>query len=221
MTKYLIGVFNLSHTDMVFFRLKSPVAISDNNQVAIFSTPYYIMNAKSLSGVTYLANAVMECSERQLLNGFNFQNLDDKKFRYNYDCTNVKQELSTETVTNPWTDYLGWYAEYANSTGDVAFLDRQNVDCSGKGYLASFQMEVDYDSEKLRYVYKCGHRTLQEDKCGLRTTTPVDSENFFLPTLRHHHVHCKDDEVLRSFWLKVDYILPRGHVWYDFSCCAL
>ena len=187
-----------------------------------FSTPYFIMNPKSLSGITYLANAPFECPAMQLLSGFQFQSLNNRKFRYSYECANLKRELTTDTVSNPWTNYLGWAADFADSNGNINFLDRQNVDCSGKGYLASLEMEVDYEGELLRYNYQyrkpAATRGL-DAQCEERKTDPVDAKNYFVPTLQHLHVRCKDNEALKSFWLRVDYNPPEGHAWYEYSCC--
>ena len=135
----------------------------------------------------------------------------------------VIQALASDTVTNSWTDYLGWHPDYADVNGDVNFLDRQNVDCSGKGFLASILMEVDYDTDQLRYIYQCGKPASRhpEAECEDRKTTKSDAEKYFLPTLRHHHVRCEKGEVLKSFLLQVDYDLPGGHVWYNYSCCRL
>ena len=188
------------------------------------------MDPKSLSGVTYLSNAEIQCSERQLLSGFQFESLSNKKFRYNFECTKANQELTTETISNPWTDYLGWYPDYANSNSDVNFLDRQNVDCADKGFLASLQMEVNFETKQLRYIYQCRLPKSKDTKvrCEERKTFLTDAENYFLPSLRHQHVRCEDSEVLKSFLLKPDYAAPtgqskvwRGNIWYDYSCCKL
>ena len=182
------------------------------------------MNPKSLTGVTFLANAEMKCSDQQLLSGFQFESLNNRRFRYNYECTNFNQELTEEEVSNPWTDYLGWHPDSADSNGDVNFLDRQNIDCSGKGFLATIQMEVDFDGEFLRYIYTCKQPTSLEidvTKCEDRRTTSGDAENYFLPSLRYHHVSCGVNEAMKSFQLQVDYDPPGGHVWYNFSCCRL
>lgn len=182
------------------------------------------MDPKSLIGITYLANAEITCPEKHLLSGFQFENLNNKKFRYSYECTNLKRNLTADTVYNTWTGYLGWVAAYADSNGDVNFLDRQHVDCSGKGFLASVLMEVDHESKQLRYIYQCSQvisRHLRKAKCEDRRTTRAEAEHYFLPALRHHHVQCEEGEVLKSFVLQVDYDPPHGHVWYSYSCCQL
>ncbi len=162
--------------------------------------------------------------DRNLLSGFQFQNLNNKKFRYDYQCTNVDQSLALTTVENEWTDYLGWNPDYADSNGDVNFLDRQTVDCSGSGgLLASLSMEVNYETKTLRYFYQCGMpaNSHQAPRCKDTTTPKRDSENFFLPSLRHHHVRCDKNAFLQKFYIIVDYDQPRGHVWYHYTCCTL
>ena len=90
------------------------------------------------------------------------------------------------------------------------------------GYLTSLSMEVDYDSEVLRYVYKCGNPTLQSHspRCEERQTEKAESENYFLPALRHHRVLCNTGEALSKFYLRVGYEGP-GYVWYFYTCCTI
>jgi hypothetical protein len=180
------------------------------------------MNWKSLTGVTFLSNAELECPEDRALKGLQFEEDNRKKFRYSFECSTVGGELTFESISNPWSAYLGWNPEYADKNGNVNFLDRQTADCTGKGFLASLAMEVEYDRQELRYLYKCAKvAPVFSPKCVDRRTAAHDSEGFLLPALRYHAVSCDDGEYLQKFNLMVDYEEPNGHVWYRFTCCTL
>ena len=52
------------------------------------------MNWKSLIGITYLANAELDCPTDQFLTGFQFENLTNKrKFKYNFECYESDSKL--------------------------------------------------------------------------------------------------------------------------------
>jgi hypothetical protein len=185
------------------------------------------MNWRSPVGITYLASTEMQCPEHQLLNGFQFEHLNKKKFRYRYICgAKHSLQLQHKNVTNGWSDYLGWVSNPGDKLGNINFLDRQTVDCTGRGFLTSIYMEADFDEERLRYIYTCGKPSrsdlpLEQVQCNDRQTPKQDSEDFRLPALEHHFVSCNKNEFLVKFNLKVDYEGPRGHVWYHYTCCSV
>jgi hypothetical protein len=188
-------------------------------------TPYFTMNWKSPTAITYLANSELQCPENQLLNSFQFEHLEKKKFRYKYECGARRSlQLEYKNVTNNWSAYLGWVSNPGDRLGNVNFLDRQTVDCTGKGFLTSVYMEVDFDTEHLRYIYTCGKPisvALEAYKCNDHHTQKYDSEDYRLPALEHHFIKCNKNEFLVKFFLRVDYEAPRGNVWYNYTCCSI
>ena len=189
-----------------------------------YFTPYYKMQWNSPVGITYLASSAVECPDNQLLNNFQFEQLEKKKFRYQYECRVEGLELQYENVTNDWSAYLGWISNPGDRLGNVNFLDRQTVDCSDKGFLTSFYIEVDYNTENLRYIYTCGRPrnfVFDSSQCNDQETAKFDSEDYHLTALEHHSVKCNKNESLVKFYLRVDYEAPRGHVWYHYTCCSV
>lgn len=182
-------------------------------------TPWHFINWRSRRGVLFLANAQIDCPEGKVLANVQMER-QLNTFRYVYECFGADDDLEYETVANEWTAYMGLYEKIGRSSG-VNFLDRQNVDCSGKGFLTSIQMEVHLEAEMLRYVYRCGRKTnaLQSQVCRERQTAKQDADDFYLPSLMQHQLRCKDNEGLMKFRLRASYEPPNGYLLYHFSCC--
>ena len=177
------------------------------------------MDWKSPRGITYLASAKVECPQGQILQKLVFKQENRKKFRYTYECVIIADELQYETVTNEWSNYLG----ESEDLGDVNLLTLQGLDCYGKGFLTSVIMEFDLMKQQIRYVYKCGQilNLVEQPTCDMRSTQMHTAEGYFLPTLEHHGIKCRGEELLSFFQLYTDATAPEGLIWYRFECCVV
>ena len=177
------------------------------------------MNWISPQGIIYLASAQIECPVGEILHSIEFEHTF-KNFRYAYRCLRANQELEYKTIVNDWTDYLGWATHLVGKLGDVNFLDRQLLQCPEGGLMASIRMEVDFEAEKLRYIYKCGKlKSGSAPTCHDRQTPEIDPVNYHLPTLEQLGMKCESNEGLFKFQLRARYDTPR--IWYNFTCCSL
>ena len=100
-------------------------------------------------GVNYLDRHHVDCGTKPL-GEFNLENQgggSSQQIRYHYQCGSTDLGTCT-TKSNPFT------AE--GDDREVAFLDRQNVDCNGQ-LLASFQLNSQNagGAETMRYTYTC------------------------------------------------------------------
>lgn len=182
-------------------------------------TAWQFMNSKSPQGIVYLASARIQCPKGEILGRIQFEHAK-KKFRYSYDCLSTNEDLTYQTVVNGWTNYLGWVPHLVGKLGNVNFLDRQLLSCPEGGFLAEIRMEVDYEAEKLRYIYECGKISFGSGlKCLERQTRKQDPEDYFLPTLKHLDITCQPDEGLIKYQMRAEYETP--HLWYNFTCCKL
>lgn len=190
-----------------------------------YSTKFYDMDPKSESSISFLSKAKIACPQQEILSSFVYEQNDKKQFRYNYECVGIRTKLMTEEIINDWSEWGHWnYASpESRRLGNVNFLDRQTIECGGRRFLTSLQTENQFETISMRYIYQCAkpEGRMRKPDCEDRTTDNDDSRDFFLPALQDHNVKCNENEGLSKFFLRVDYKPPRGHVWYNYTCCKL
>ena len=176
------------------------------------------MDSKSPQSISYLTRAKIECPEGQILQSVAFSHKDKKEFRFNYECIFVAAVIEYETITNGWSEHM---VESPNQ-GNINLLDRQSLDCYSRGFLATIFLEINLETEQLRYVYRCGKFAHSEARtaCQVRQTPKHDAENYLLTTLEHHDIKCQDEELLSWFQLKTDGKSPYSLLWYNYECCG-
>ena len=182
-------------------------------------TPWHYMFWRSLNGTRYLASPLVECPLGEILNSVQFEH-DFSLFRYAFDCLDTNQDLGYETVANSWTKDT-WTPEFLGKRGNIGFLSHQNLSCPARSFLASFRLEVNLETEALRYIYKCGKLPSGlKPKCQDRQSPMTDPEDFFLPTLEHHAIKCQPDEGLFMFKMGAKLVSLSPVIWYNFTCCS-
>ena len=174
----------------------------------------------------------VKCPGQQLLRGFKFEHRDKEEFRYNFQCNTPSNTVDTTTQSNEWT--LWGHTDTSVPDGSLNFLDRQIIDCGNNGYLKSFKIETEPETETLRFVYDCAKikdKLFFEGTCSNKQTvtspgyfwTNEDGkekyQHFSLVVLDGQEVKCLENEALNSFRFLTDYSIR--HIYYIYSCCPV
>jgi hypothetical protein len=136
--------------------MKQYFAIFSDLPTKSFTTEYHKMIEKSVNGIADLSGLTIGCPrEDQLLKSFEMEiKRKTKKFRFNFQCLDMKARLNNISFANEWTACGNWTSNPGGKLGNVNFLDRQVVDCKGFGYLTFFTVEMDFEAQQLRFVYR-------------------------------------------------------------------
>ena len=140
-------------------------------------------------------------------------------FRYVYGCIYAGQEcMEYEKIKNDLTAYHG---TNDSLQGTIHYLDRQTVRCpeTSSLYLTAVTMELDFETDMLRYIYKCGKVYGSINRvCEGKSTPKHQAKDFFVLNLEHLGITCYPNEGLTKFQLRVEYE-PDLLLWYEFTCC--
>ena len=187
--------------------------------VANLSSPWHFADWISTQGLVYLSSAQIECPKGRVIGSIKFER-QMNTFRFVYQCFRMKGDLLYQTLTNDWTVYRGSSESVVGKRGNILLLGLQALDCSDKGFLASIRMEVQLESDMLRYIYSCARKKKKNSdvgqSCQERQTANQEADDFFLPTLVRHSIRCEDDEGLKKFQIRSD---ARSNLRYNFGCC--
>ena len=142
-------------------------------------------------------------------------------FRYVYGCVYAgKEDMVYETIKNDLTPFRD---EIDSGLGTINYLDRQALICPKSSginvFMTAVAMELDLETEMLRYIYKCGKVDLgTESLCEERSTPKHQTKDFFLLNLEYLGIQCRPDEGLTKFQLRVEHE-PGLLLWYEYTCC--
>ena len=138
---------------------------------------------------------------------------DKNIIRYDVQCLHVPRN---DDVNNPTQMQTGFQS---NGGGNIAYLDRHNVDCGNGGFLTQFHFNR--NSDNMQYSYKCGHA----DNLTCRSvgtewndsgTSPGERGNG-IGYLDRHNVSCGVDEVISQFQLQTSDGTRK--IRYVYNCC--
>ena len=186
------------------------------------------MDLEHPRGLMFLTAAFMECPTGEVLTHIRFEQktLPDKSayFRYVYGCVYAgEDDMEYETIKN---DLTAFYGENEPQHGSINYLDKQIVRCPESSgfsvFLTAVTMELDFETDTLRYVYKCGKvRLAAESMCEEILSPKNGGKDYVLQNLEHHSIKCPPYSGLTKFQLRVNYHpLIHSDLWYQFTCCS-
>ena len=183
------------------------------------------MDLEHPRGLMFLTAAFMECPTGEVLTHIRFEQktLPDKSayFRYVYGCVYAgEDDMEYETIKN---DLTAFYGENEPQHGSINYLDKQIVRCPESSgfsvFLTAVTMELDFETDTLRYVYKCGKVYGSINSvCEGKSTLKHQAKDLFVLNLEHLGITCYPNEGLTKFQLRVE-CEPDLLLWYEFTCC--
>jgi hypothetical protein len=141
-------------------------------------------------------------------------------YKYDFMCSGVHAPSQAEITAGAevgWGESHRKYTKWqTNGQWNVAYLDRQDVDCGFNAAIASFKLE--YKGDQLRYNYQCVKPISGTLYCETRETPGNERKRDNVAYLDRHWVDCGPDKVLQQFKLQT-WNNGGDKMNYKFKCC--